>query len=584
MAIGKFHCVEEGDDPFLSLFPHRFDYIWAQHPVKGEKVEWQTERRHPLSDRAIQQGAYLYGVRFGSETTYCLIDIDINSLYHPQQDPLAISRLAFALEPLGLVSYLVCTSSYSEGLHLYFPFTQAQSSWKLAIAVAALLENAGFSLRPGQLEIFPNPKPYQVDGAPSLFNAHRLPLQMGSYLLNEEFQPMWTTPTGFVQAWQFAQERNCIDSTLLKQVIKQAKRKYYQVSGKADKFVNDLNAEIEVGWTGYGQTNRLLGRITMREYIFHHVLHGGEPLTGAALAEAIVKVATSLPGYREYCRHQHEIEHRAIEWVRCIENSHYFHYGDPSGKFKATTKDADLELAVQQSPTWNQEQSIGARERIRSAIADLLEQNNLPIGATARFRVLVAYGIGGGTLYRHRDLWHPEHLGTPEVVEHQSLSQKIASPSQLVVENPPYPPTSFMDSPVNSGQPALTGSNPTSLFPSDGGNHSPNQLSSDLPFPIQSTGRNIDTNRQQTETLPTTVQGIQFVHQVLDEIKQRQRTYQPGQSRLNQQQQQIQQQRSRAKRLAQMQEFLASGDPILMAEAFAWAQMNPGMLDIRREG
>jgi hypothetical protein len=221
------------------------------------------------------------------------------------------------------------SQSYSSGLHLYFPFPNAQSSWQLAIALTTLLENAGFKLNPGQLESFPNPRPYLVEGTPSLFNAHRLPLQAGSYLLNTEFQPIWSTQQVFVQQWQFAQGRNDLDTKLLKQILKQAKRKFFRISGKADKFVNDLNAEIELGWTGPGQTNRLLGRITMRSYIFHHVLSGGKPLQGATLIEDIVETAKSLPGYQEWCQHQHEIDHRAEEWAKCIESSHYFHYGDP---------------------------------------------------------------------------------------------------------------------------------------------------------------------------------------------------------------------------------------------------------------
>jgi hypothetical protein len=148
----RFQYVHDWDDKFLSLFPHRFDYIWAEHSSPNAGVEWKTESRHPLSDRLIQQGAYLYGVRFGAETNYCLLDIDAHSTYHPQQDPFAISRIAAALEPLGLVSYIACTSSYSGGLHLYFPCQQTQSSWQLAIVLACLLENAGFKLQPGQLE------------------------------------------------------------------------------------------------------------------------------------------------------------------------------------------------------------------------------------------------------------------------------------------------------------------------------------------------------------------------------------------------------------------------------------------------
>ena len=95
-----FESVREWDNKFLSLFPHRFDYIWAEPPSPSAPIEWKTESRHPLSDRLIQQGAYLYGVRFGAETNYCLLDIDAGSAYHPQRDPLAISRIAAALEPL----------------------------------------------------------------------------------------------------------------------------------------------------------------------------------------------------------------------------------------------------------------------------------------------------------------------------------------------------------------------------------------------------------------------------------------------------------------------------------------------------
>jgi hypothetical protein len=249
-----FESVREWGDAFLSLFPHRFDYIWAEHPNLNAQVHWKTESRHPLSDRVIQQGSFLYGVRFGSETSYCLLDIDASSTYHPDRDPFAVSRIAAALEPLGLVSYIACTSSYSGGLHLYFPFQRSRSSWQLAIALACLLENAGFKLQPGQLEVFPNPKPYSTGETPSLFNAHRLPLQIGSYLLNDAFQPVWSSTHTFVKQWQFAQQRNDIQSKILSQILKQAKRRHFGISGKAEKFVNDLNAEIELDRTGTNQS------------------------------------------------------------------------------------------------------------------------------------------------------------------------------------------------------------------------------------------------------------------------------------------------------------------------------------------
>ncbi|MEB3295207.1 MAG: hypothetical protein VKJ24_18795 [Synechococcales bacterium] len=419
--------VPEWGNEFLSLFPHRFDYIWAMHPQIGEAVVWQTERRHPLSDRAILERQRLYGVRFGSTTGYLMLDIDRQSCYHPQQDPLAIQRLVESLEPLRLVGYVAITSSSSGGLHLYFPFDTVQKSWQVAIAVTHLLETAGYAIAPGQLEVFPNPKSFLPGNTPSLYNAHRLPLQLGSYLLDRDFEPMGYSQVAFVRAWKFSVAKNEFNEVALRRILRLAKKRFVQLSGKADKFLNDLNTEIELGWTGHGQTNRLLGRIALRGYVFHHVLHGGLPLTGDALIDHIAETARSLPGYFDWCQHQHEICDRATEWARCVESSHYFPYNyshrkqrSPSDQSIALAADQEhdresdrmVDQPVDQRIVWNQKQSESAREKIRNAIADLLNQNALPSQITARFDRLTSYGIGGSSLYRHKDLWHPTHLPT----------------------------------------------------------------------------------------------------------------------------------------------------------------------------
>jgi len=67
---------------FTEIFPHRFDYIYANHVHPGDRPDWQTESRHPLNDRLIEQGALLYGVRFGAQTSYVMLDIDAGSPYH----------------------------------------------------------------------------------------------------------------------------------------------------------------------------------------------------------------------------------------------------------------------------------------------------------------------------------------------------------------------------------------------------------------------------------------------------------------------------------------------------------------------
>lgn len=436
--------VEELDDPFLRLWPHRFNYIYASHPAPNRKPEWHTESRHPLSDRLILQGSGLFGVRFGSETRYILLDIDCDSAYHPSRDPFAISRIMEALEPLGLTRYIACTSSYSGGLHIYFPFAEAQKSWEIALAVATLIENAGCKIAPGTLELFPNPRQFNVKGTQSLFNAHRLPLQAGSYLVNTAWEPVWSSKEQYVKAWEMAVAQNTITHKSVTRIIKAARRRNYVITKKAEKFLNDLNAEIEIGWTGPGQTNRLLGRIAMRSYVFGHILGASHPLTGEDLVRDIVRVAKELPGFTEWCNHQHELEKKAREWARSVEGStRYYHYG----------RDKKESIAQElNTPTWNEQQEVAARDKIRMAIATLLEEGRLPIRVGERFFILTKeFQIGGSTLYRHKDLWHPAHL-------------RDITP----VENPPVPPDEKAPSWVDHS-PVPTQEGHTSLLGVNGG-------------------------------------------------------------------------------------------------------------------
>ena len=386
-----------GSSSFLDLFPHRFDFIRSPHG--GIKPSWKSISDYPLSDRLIQQGAYLYGMRFGAKTSYAMIDIDRGSAYHPSTDPLAIDRLKAALEvQLGLIDSLILQSSYSGGLHLYFPLRQPIASWKIAESIALVVEASGFKVKDGQLEIFPNHRnQHQL-----LYKAHRLPLQMGSYLLNEDFEPVSQSESQFVSQWAFASDRNGCTEEECDRALKRLKRNKYALSTKAESFLNDLNADIEAGWTGPGQTNGLIGRIAQRSYIFGHIIHSlDHPLTGRSLIEEMVSVAIALPGYQNYSSHQHEIRDRCEEWANCIENkSKYF----PCG-FRATSKKSETE-----GNAWNLLNSELARDRIRYAVEALTHQESLESSITDRYHQLKEFGIGGQTLYKYLDLWHPDHL------------------------------------------------------------------------------------------------------------------------------------------------------------------------------
>lgn len=416
--------------PIAGLPFHTWDFIYAHHPKPGERPEWYTEKKFPLRSDLVEQGTYLYGVRFGKKTQYAMLDIDAGSAFHPKKDPFAIRQICEALEPLGLVRSLICQSSTSGGLHIYFPWAgEALKSYQVGLVISVLLQRNGFQPAPGHLEIFPNAKAYRGKETPSLYNAHRLPLQRGFYLLDEDFQPLWTTQHKFIACWQSAAQANIINKETQAQLLKQLQRRQYPVSTSAEKFLNDLHAAIEPGWERtedhppfhwQGQegiipkTNQLLGRIAIREYVFFHIDGRHPPLEGDALIERIVTVATNLPGYKEHCQHQHEIRKRAAEWARSVENSHYFHYG-----IKKKTKAAPVEVA------WHDQKAQAARDKITDAIVNLLTQGTLPSTATNRAKALVEIcHTSMRTLYKNKDLWHPAHLLT------ESNSRSAAKPDE----------------------------------------------------------------------------------------------------------------------------------------------------------
>lgn len=381
---------------FATLW-HPWDFIQADTPAPGDKPNWERITTYPLEPRPLfrrwRSTAHLIGVSFGGTTRYCLLDIDLYSQYHPQRHPEALRRLLSVLEDIGLVRPLFVRSSASGGLHIYFPLPSPVKTFHLAHLLRQTLEQAGLEIKAGQLEIFPNTKTWKPQGQGiSLYNAHRLPLQQDSYLLDADLNPLGNSLEAFLAQWQLA--ANHQDQETLEQAIAAVRIQTKIIplnqprSRRAEDWYQDEKARIEQGWTGPSQTNDLLLAIGRFGRVF-------EGLAGQDLLDYMIQTATQLPGYRQHCRHRHEIKQRCQEWQPQIEAWYTPYRSHP----------------VRQQPKGpnNEARSQQAQERIKAAVAALERQSQLPAGIRSRTEAIAAHGISRQTLYKYKHLWHPDH-------------------------------------------------------------------------------------------------------------------------------------------------------------------------------
>ncbi len=405
---------------FLHYFNHPWNFIFAPTPAAGERPDWVTENAYPLEPRNLWQQflnpRLLLGLRFGQRTRYIVLDLDRGSAYHPANDLIAYRSLLVSLEEIGLVRPVVCTSSSSGGLHIYFFFESELPSFDLAKCIWLTLTDAGFQVRSGQIELFPNAKAYKKD-APSNYNAHRLPLQAGSDLLDADLEPVSNDIGHFLDAADNSAAGQ--DLAELEQAIALAKKRKgdYRpgASNRAEAWKQDLEQRIGEGWTGSGQTNALLkdfacyGRVWLA-------------LEGEALSDYVVATAQAAPGYQQWCDHQHEIRRRAAEWSRCCLGFYvpYCGYPNRQSPYKEQfggTDNANNNIVAFQRFDPNAERHQKTFERIRLVVAHLKAAGMLPATATARSSAIIAtskelHGIGvSHSTLRQPDylpLWHPK--------------------------------------------------------------------------------------------------------------------------------------------------------------------------------
>ena len=402
---------------FIERFPNYWGFIEAEAPESGEKARWRTETRYPLEARVAWKKYLdediLLGVRFVAYTLYLLLDIDRGSEYHPANNREKFDGIIAVLESIGLCRVIPVRSSESEGIHLYCFFPYGVHSFTAAVAVEQALLKAGYKMKAGQLESFPNAKYYRK-GQVSNFNAHRLPLQSGSFVLDWDLVPISNSVESFLNYADWAGKGQ--DMEALGEAMEEArewvkKNRWYRKKDYSEvELESDLSLIIAEGWSGHGQTNDLLLKMAMYGKIFKR-------LKGEELVRYVVATAESSEGYRQWCRHQHEIVRRAAEVSNWAESYPYTDYASSPPRHETYAnhfKNKNKVVGINH----NEVRHLETLARVSSVIEELKAEGELPklvckcielIRKKSKERHSI--GVSKETLYKweYKQLWHPEH-------------------------------------------------------------------------------------------------------------------------------------------------------------------------------
>lgn len=399
---------------FCQYFNNPWKHIYKPLAAVGEKTQWKTAN-YFLNPRTLWE-RYLdpdtvIGLRFGSSTRYCLLDVDRGSCYHPASNYAAFKSVLAALEEIGLCRKRILLSSDSGGLHIYFFFDEPLPTFGLACALWFALDDAGLRVRNGQLETFPNMKAYG-----SLYNGCRLPLQAGSYLVNDELEILTNDLNQFLDAADTDaahQDLSKLKEAIAAASIRRKRKQTNKLSEDDEVWKANWEQIIAQGWTGAGQTNELLKIMVAYGTVF-------QGLKGKELVDYVEAIAIVAPGYLTYCSHQHEIRQRATHWVSSTEHnefySEYCSYPNRRGTYKQTFGAESANNVIRFKSNLNEQRSNEAYYRVRQAVAHLKELCKLPkaIGARAKAIIdtaknLFGKGVSMLTLRKssYLSLWHP---------------------------------------------------------------------------------------------------------------------------------------------------------------------------------
>jgi len=425
---------------YVQWFNDGWKLIAETFPKPGNKQEWITQNpQYGVDRRSLWKRhpnpAELIDISFANATNYVMFDIDIVSYIHAFNASVKVCKFLQTLKKIGLIHPVGVQSSWSEGLNIYYFFSEQVGTFDAACTIMGTLIDEKFRVTGGQLERSPNCKPYGFREITD-YRQHRVPLQphSGAHLMKifsgvaaddwekdpEEFADVLALGIDEDNEEQYRQElarfldeadRSAAanDLKLFRAAMtKQYKNRKKLVEGKgmsaaALAWKLDLEIITNEGWTGYGQTNDLLRYMAVYGVVFLG-------LEGEELAADVKETAIAGPGYKQWCRHQHEIEKRATEWAKEVQkDGYYLKYRNFPKRLQTSYQKFRHVLNnvfkhTRANPT-NSFQATAAHARIWTVVTSLKDHNIYPdtIQGTAEV-ITVRAGVSPQTLYKDSNL------------------------------------------------------------------------------------------------------------------------------------------------------------------------------------
>ncbi|ANV88865.1 hypothetical protein [Picosynechococcus sp. PCC 7117] len=312
---------------------------WSAPAIKPIGGQYSTIKRTLSKDEFYEYWRSpdkIIALRFAGRTRYIVLDIDWGSQYHPSRNHEAFNAILAVLEDVGLCSPIIYQSSDSGGLHVLYPLPEERPTYAIARTIEMVLARAGFWLKDGHLEAYPNRKSW-IDSDTHYqkgrfyselfdYQAVRVPCQKDCVLLDSQLEPADDNSLEeFRFRWEWAviqQDMETFDEVIEFYADKANWPKKPRKYGKLADIEKDYLELLETGWTANGETNEILYHLTRLTRIM-------EPCPDSDLATVVMEKAIAMPGYAQHCRHQHDIEQRCRDWARSIlRKGKYYYHGD----------------------------------------------------------------------------------------------------------------------------------------------------------------------------------------------------------------------------------------------------------------